>query len=140
MQRLYQINVPGDNSCFFHAVGLHVNMHAFDLRKLCSQLMFQYQNMDFNGMTLEDWIQASENCSAIQYSKKLLFKHFWGGALEMMVLAHYFQRPIVVYQEQKITKVANKITIFREDLQDKEPIYLLYINNNHYACLKKNKT
>jgi hypothetical protein len=68
------------------------------------------------------------------YQRSVLRAHYWGGAIEMLLLSDYFQRPFVVYQLIS-SKQAKKIAVFNEKLH--KPVFLLYSNNNHYDALIK---
>lgn len=129
-----RINVPGDNSCFFHAVGLQVHLTAMELRKLCAYLAQKNANKILNDTSIETWILLSGFKSIKHYQDSVLKMHYWGGAIEMFLLSDYLQRPFVVYQAINI-KHAKKIAVFNEHLI--KPVFLLYSNNNHYDCLIK---
>lgn len=132
---MHRINVPGDNSCFFHAVGIHVKLTASELRKLCAYLAQKYKTKLINDLSIETWILFSGFGSINEYQRLVLQKHYWGGAIEMLLLSDYFQRPFAVYQYIS-SKEAKKIAVFNEYGPTK-PVFLLYSNNNHYDCLIK---
>jgi hypothetical protein len=128
--KLYKKSVPGDNSCFFHAMGIHLRTTGASLRQLCVQLIPLYKDRVFHGLSLKDWIQYSENMTIDAYIQRLS-RQYWGGSIEMMILSDYFRRPIAVYALN-----GKRVAMFREDLLT-EPVFLLYTGNHYDALLKK---
>lgn len=132
-----RLEVPGDNSCLFHAVGHFVGQSGQDLRSLAVRSYAQLQDLTIHDMTLRAWIQLSEDIDLEVYAARMANRNAWGGALELLVFAHIFQRPISVYVMTSKTS-ARVIATFGRTFKGK-PIFLLYVQNNHYVGLLEQK-
>lgn len=144
--RLRRVPVPGDGTCFFHAVGVSLGMHGMDVRRECAAALIKLKDTEFNGLTFEQWVQHGEAVPLEAYARRVA-RDLWGGGLEMAVLATQFGRPIVVYAASGPVRggpagpdnggqPARKIATFCEH-QRGPPVFLLYENANHYSALIK---
>lgn len=136
MKQFQRIDVPGDNSCFFHSVGICINTTGPLVRQMCVQGLKKYADVSQNGITFRQWIELDGN-TLENYVQLLQRPSFWGGAIEMHLLCFLLGRPIAIYELRK--DIGYKIAVFREDLQT-DVISLLYLNRNHYAALVPAKT
>jgi hypothetical protein len=134
MKKFQRIDVPGDNSCFFHAIGVLLHTKGPYVKQLCINGIIQFADHSHNGTSIRQWIEM-DGYSVDKYVSQLKKPSFWGGAIEMHVLCTLLGKPIVVY-ELKPGNIGNKIAVFHEDLAKTcEPLSLLYLNKNHYAAL-----
>lgn len=129
------VDVPHDNSCLFHAIGHFVNAHGAQVRALACQKFKEFKDIKIQDLTLREWIEASEG-PLETYISKMQRKESWGGFLELVVLSMAYNRQIVVYSNEKISGPAKKLIQIGST---GEPIFLLYVQNNHYMVLSKQK-
>jgi hypothetical protein len=128
-------DVPHDNSCLFHSVARFTNSSGPELRKLAVQTCINFKEKIFEGISLQTWIEASEGPfdAYIQH----ISKHTtWGGYIELFLLSIALQRQIAVYVLHESLQSAKKLVHIGKS---GDPILLLYVQNNHYMALLKQK-
>lgn len=126
-------DVPHDNSCLFHSVARFTSSTGPQLRALAVETCKIAKDTLFQGMTLKDWIEASEG-PFDRYLATMANQNTWGGYIELFVLSLALQRQIAVYvlkgsHAQKLVQLGSS----------GDPILLLYVQNNHYMALLKQK-
>jgi hypothetical protein len=126
-------DVPHDNSCLFHSVAKFTSTTGPDLRALTIRKLVEYKDRIFQGMTLHQWIEASEG-PFDRYVATMAKTTTWGGYIELFVLSQALQRQIAVYVRSNGT--ARKLVQLGST---GDPILLLYVQNNHYMALLKQK-
>ena len=127
-------DVPHDNSCLFHSVARFTNLTGPELRKLVVQTCLKYKNALFQGMTFQTWIEASEG-PFDAYVNTIAKDTTWGGYIELFVLSLSLQRQIAVYVLDDAHHAKKLVHIGSSG----DPILLLYVQNNHYMALVKQK-
>lgn len=129
------IDVPHDNSCLFHAVGYFVKEPGASVRSLACKKLYDYKDIVIQDLSLQAWVEASEG-PLEPYIAKMQQRDSWGGFLELVVLALAYKRQIIVYSNQTVSGPAKKVTQIGTT---GDPIFLLYVQNNHYMVLAKQK-
>lgn len=116
--------VPADNSCLFTSIdfvmenGKKIDLESSrQLRHIIAQIVAGNPNL-YNPGFLEK--SNSEYCSWISDNKS------WGGAIEVSILANYFETEIDVIDSQ-----TGRINRFGEDKQFRQRVFLLY-SGVHY--------
>ena len=131
--------VPGDGHCFFHAVGLQTGLSYQKLRTICSALILDSAETLFNGLKLKDWIFYETGLGPQKYAIQMSKNH-WAGALEMKLLADYFQTKIAVYKKGLIFNRPSlkRITVVEPEANETcskfGTIYLCY-SEGHYDAI-----
>jgi hypothetical protein len=127
-------DVPHDNSCLFHSVARFTKHSGPELRKLVVQKCQEYKDSLFQGMTFQTWIEASEG-PFDAYVKTIAKDTTWGGYIELFLLSLSLQRQIAVYVLDGQHRAKKLVHIGSSG----DPIFLLYVQNNHYMALLKQK-
>lgn len=126
-------DVPHDNSCLFHSVAKFTTTTGPELRALVVKHLQTWKDRVFQGMPLHVWIEASEG-PFDAYVATMAKPNTWGGYIELVILSAVLQRQIAVYvrsesSAKKLVHIGSK----------GDPILLLYVQNNHYMALLKQK-
>lgn len=91
------VDVPGDGSCMYHAIGLSLHQSGQSLRALLARHMREHPDFLLNAVPLSDWISWQEGgLDVAQYAARVQSNQ-WGGALEQALIARLFGRPILVF-------------------------------------------
>jgi hypothetical protein len=114
-------------------VGIQIGLKAHTLRQLCSKLVLQYQNTEFNGLTLKQWIEYETEMHVKAYARAIA-THMWGGTIEIFLLSKYLHLEIVVYGDLQ-SGHARKLLQVRDAKTSKRPVCLLYCGSTHYDAL-----
>ena len=118
-------------------MGLFTRHSVSALRALVTSAVLRRADHQFNGQTLEQWIQQETGLTADKYAQAVQ-RGLWGGVVEMQLLADELRRPFVVYAKQGHSKEAHKIIEVhpvRDECADAGPIVLLYQGRVHYDAL-----
>lgn len=135
------VDVPGDGTCMFHAIGNQVNFDGHSLRSLVAKFIKKFPDYKLHDQSIRNWIEWDLEISPETYSKKLE-NGYWGGALETTILSSFLRLPIFIYKP-KLNGMCIRIAEARPD-QDFPKlkstttlpfICLLYVNNSHYMIL-----
>ena len=78
---LQVVKVPGDGSCFFHAMAPDTPYSVQELRHLVADAVILNAETRFNGMTVREWIQTETDMTPAQYAADMR-KNGWGGQVE----------------------------------------------------------
>ena len=135
------INVPGDGSCLFHAIGLQVWLKGKSLKSLVISIIERSSHLLLHEQPIKDWIAWDLNLSPQEYAKKLK-EGMWGGSIETTILASLLNIPIFVYEPKGLyckriadSKPDIKFPKIRFKEKKKDFICLLWLGN-HYMILK----
>lgn len=129
-----RIEVPGDGSCFFHAVGLQVGLSARDLRQICAAALVSFSDVRFNDLELTDWIRYDTGLSVKAYSEQVK-AGLWGGACEAVILSRVLYRPFVLYKLDTAQQATRLLSV-GADLRLRPTVYLLW-SGDHYSALRQ---
>lgn len=133
---LQRVRVPGDGTCFFHAVSLQVKVDPVVLRRLCSSEVHRRALELFEGLPLKDWIAFEYDGMTVDQYADQIRQRLWGGPIEMKLLADQFRRPFVVYQFAGKGPKAKQLLAVMPSTKDNElPVYLLYCGNHFDALM-----
>jgi hypothetical protein len=136
-------NVKGDGSCLYHAILVQYNKNR-QIKMSVSQMrqnlaaFCHTEKKQFKSFVVE---QKSGNKSYERYCDGIKKKQ-WGDELEIQMLARMLKQPIGVYQDVRddqgkptgdLVRMAEHIPeVFDRPLR---PIYLYYVNSNHYQAI-----
>lgn len=116
------VKVPGDGSCFYHAVGLYLGKEQRDLRRLVAVTLA----LDID--EYEAFITASDYETKDQYIQSIEKGNKWAEDVEIVVLARALNRPIVVIGPEGHIRNHDEVLMYK----DKKPIFVSYNGTNHY--------
>jgi len=139
--KAFAVNVPGDGTCMFHAVGYALKLNGHGLRKLVVDYIANNKDSYLHETALKDWILWDKNMTIETYVHHLR-RGMWGGALETTILASLLKTPIFVYEPKG--KLCVRISESRPDTQiisigkSLDYICILYTGKNHYMALVTN--
>jgi hypothetical protein len=88
-------DVPGDGNCLFHAIGRSLGVPNKDLRELVISYL-RVPNQTINGDKLSLWITNLD-----EYVSEMSRNAVWGSGIESSVVAHMFNRRILVYTRDR---------------------------------------
>jgi hypothetical protein len=132
---------PGDGSCFYHCVTHFTGISVKELRNIVSNAVVSRASEDFNGMSLQEWVQNETGMSIQKYAHAVLRGH-WGGLVDMQILSDALRRPFVVYvYDRRQMSEATKIMEVHPksapgfSCAPNGPILLLYQGRVHYDAL-----
>ncbi|KAL2944599.1 Ubiquitin thioesterase OTU1 [Bienertia sinuspersici] len=115
--------IPSDNSCLFNAVGYvmdHDKNKASELRQVIAATVSS-DPVKYSEAFLEK--PNDVYCSWILDSEK------WGGAIELSILANYYEREIAAYDIQ-----TTRCDLYGQDRNFSERVMLIY-DGLHYDAL-----
>ena len=93
--------MPADGSCLFHALVHHFpSVSAADLRAATATHIARNPDMPIADVSLAKWIHADTGLGAHEYARRLAGPSFWGGAVELQVIATVLKITIHVYQHE----------------------------------------
>jgi hypothetical protein len=131
IKKMYvRVDVPGDNTCLFHAVGHHAKRNGHELRQAVCSFLEQNAATQISGLTLEQWVQYEKHMNMKEYVASIR-KGSWGGAIELQCLAQMLSRCIVVYVMVGSTS-ARKIATFGTG-----GLCPILFTGNHYMALTR---
>jgi len=120
-------DVPGNGNCLFEAIGRSLGVPAADLRELVvSFLKIPGQTLKKEPITA--WVTDLDD-----YIKKISRNGFWGGGIEMGIIAQIFHRRILVYTRDH--KNGKLLAEYIPDNEYFKGINVLYVGGNHYMQL-----
>lgn len=136
------VDVPGDGTCMFHAIGKQIDFNGHLLRKLVTDFIRRFPDYKLHDQTIRDWIMWDLELSPEEYSKRLEHGQ-WGGALETTILSSLLRIPIFIY-EPKSGGLCRRIAEARPDLTfptlksktTLEFLTILYVRKSHYMILE----
>ncbi|KAL6942331.1 hypothetical protein ACO0QE_003502 [Hanseniaspora vineae] len=124
-------DIPDDNSCLFHSISYCLFKptnynermeYSNDLRKICAEYILSHQSQ-YNTVVLEK--------SPVEYSRWIMKKDVWGGAIEISILSKFYKIAIYVLDIS-----FDSFEKFNEDQY--EDFIILFYNGSHYdVCQKK---
>ena len=123
-------DVPGNGNCLFEAIGRTLGVPAADLRGLVVSFL-KIPNQKLKNESLDAWITDLDD-----YITKISRNGFWGGGIEMGVIAQMFHRKIIVYTKNQ--RRAEMIAEYIPDEDYFEAVSILYVGRNHYMQLIPN--
>lgn len=123
--------VAGDGSCLFHsvAVSLGQGKTGSGLRSLAASEVSRLKSTEFNGASLEQWIEWETGLSASDYASRMSEGASWGGQVELAILAGALGRSIEVYRQE------NDATFTREHSFGQGDAVRLVYDGSHYDAL-----
>jgi hypothetical protein len=124
-------DVPRDGNCLFESIGRSLGVPAVDLRALVVSFL-KVPNQKLQKEPLKVWITELDD-----YIQKISKNGFWGGGLEIGILAQIFNRRIVVYSKSD-KKKAEMIAEYIPEEDIFSAVYILYVGRNHYMQLLPN--
>lgn len=133
--KLRRRDVPGDGSCYFHAVGHQVGLAASDVRRMCAQAYLDRRDDVIEGLQLAAWVFHETGLSVDQYAKAISTS-YWGGLQDTRILSDIFQRPFAVYMMTGHGTEARRIAFVGEQHGSRATVFLLYENASHYVVLE----
>ena len=71
-QELEVVKTTGDGSCLFHAVQVSAKINAKQLRQMAAGAVITYADVEFNGMSIRQWIFQETKMTIIFFSPSLL--------------------------------------------------------------------
>jgi len=120
-------DVPGDGNCLFHAIGRSLGVPNRDLRDLVISYL-RVPNQTIRGENLNNWVPNLDS-----YIEEMSLNSMWGGALESSIVAHMFNRRILVYVRSK-NGGASLLAEYPPENQYFKDLAILY-TGNHYMQL-----
>jgi hypothetical protein len=125
-------DVPHDGACLFHALGAQLGVSGPKLRASLAQVMQRYPDIVVAGETLRNWMLWSEGQTILESP------HAWGGAVEIMLVAHLFRRAVRVYLPTRggsACKLLQEFNCSHAPSQLRRPLRVL-LSGNHYMTLR----
>jgi len=116
--------IDADNECLFNAVGYCLEGRSRKKGSILRKIISDTVKND-----PETYSEAFLGQSNIEYSKWLLLKDSWGGAIELSILSNYYSTEIATFDIQ--TEI---MYVYGETKNYKQRIFLLY-DGIHYDCL-----
>lgn len=101
------------------------------LRSLAASEVFRLKSTEFNGASLEQWIEWETGLSASDYASRMSEGASWGGQVELALLGGALGRTIEVYRQDK--GAANSFT--REHAFGQGDAVRLVFDGSHYDAL-----
>jgi hypothetical protein len=137
---LQVVKVPGDGSCFFHAMTLDTPYSVQELRHLVADTVILNTETRFNGMTVCEWIQTETDMTPAQYADDMR-KNGWGGQVDMHLLAQFLQKSFHVYIKSESGIPTHQYTFepisnSQQRMTLPKPIRLIF-DRNHYDAIVK---
>lgn len=124
---LEYLNVPGDGSCLYHAVGLYVNQDQAYLRRIVAA------HLEHNIHDYRAYITLTEGQTLQSYLQGIRNGEEWADNVTIEVLMRVLNRPIVVIGPEGSIRNPDDVQRYQG-----EPIYVSYNGHNHYdAYLRK---
>ncbi len=123
---LQYTEVPADNHCLYHAVGMQIGKKPQKLRNLVADCIEKskdtYREIIMAELENRTMKTIDEYIDGIRGSE-------WGGDLEISILMRIFNRPIHIYGKEG--DLINGANIVGEG----KPVYLYYNGDSHYDAL-----
>ena len=137
------IDVPGDGTCLFHAIGLQIGIKGNKLKSLVISIIEHSSHLLLHEQSIKNWIEWDLQISPGEYADKLRLG-LWGGSIETTLLASLINIPILVYEPKQ--SFCRRIADSKPDLSfpklnikhTKEFICILFIHS-HYMILEAKK-
>ncbi len=130
IQGLSRISLPKDDHCLYRAVSLYLfDADVPSLRLIVAKTL--ENNLDY----FLEFIQLPQNVPMQQLIENIRSGNEWAGEVEIQILMHILQRPIVVLDNNG--KIRNQAGI--EQYLAQPPIFVYYDDVNHYDGLLLNE-
>ena len=144
------VKIKGDGRCMFRALvngmtrnkGKYIGgdaeaQQADALRLAVAEALCR---SEVHRLEFEEAVEAiSYEADLPQYCERIQSPQFWGGEAELLVLSKLLQQPIFVYLKEsggyRSIQEYGKIYAPAKGKKGRQPIRLLYQNNNHYDLL-----
>lgn len=127
---------PGDGSCLFHSLAYCLGTDAGSLRSEAASAIEANPMLEISGSPLSKWILWDSGLSPSQYVAKLRSPGFWGGALEIAVLAAMLD--VLVYVYEPASSQFKRIASFgnADESSFTAVAHVVYRGRSHYDALQ----
>jgi len=131
--------VAGDGNCFYYAVALQISNESLEGRTLKDQAKHLREktadslqlNKDHYARFIRDDVHVSDKVAKCVAGIR---RNQWAGDIEISVLTHYLQRPILVIHPDGRTDYLSQLEYYQNEI----PIFAYYNGTNHYDALIPN--
>ena len=127
---------PGDGSCLFHSLAHCLGTDAGSLRSEAASAIEANPTLEISGSPLSKWILWDSGLTPPQYVAKLRSPGFWGGALEIAVLAAMLD--VLVYVYEPASGQFKRIASFgnADESSFTAVAHIVYRGRSHYDALQ----
>lgn len=144
-ERVYKIvDVPGDGSCMYHAIGIQLGTDAAVLRKAAAKFILENPDYSINGgvsvaaAICEGKCSGNERIQAkIEKYAKRVVEGRWGGHLECFALSAVYNCRIKIFgSDGKEKGIQEQTDCKPPNWAHGDPYVRLLLSDGHYRLLK----